>query len=74
MRHSVKQIIREEVNKAIQEELSFNQRLEKVATLRNAILAHLRSEGGHIDRRKATESDPSFDNLVLRIIDMADWD
>lgn len=53
---------------------NFEDTFMKVASLRNAIIRHLQSNGAYIKRIEATESELSFDNLVLRIIEMAEWE
>lgn len=72
----LRQIIKEEMENAMSGEKQgeFGDRGTKVKDLRNAIIRHLKENGGHITRRAAMESDPSFDNMVAKIVDMAEWD
>ena len=71
-KHQIKRII-EQVTAYGAPKGDFDDNMSKTVGLRNAIIRHLKSQGGHIDRSAAMGSEQSFDNLVLRIIEMTNW-
>ena len=52
----------------------FDDRTALVGGIYNAIVRYLSTQNMHIDRKIAMSSDPSFDNMIVRIADMVTKD